>query len=200
MQLQRLSRLSDLIFAVAMTIMALTFEPLPMKEMTPQEVTTFLQEQLPSFAVYALTFIGIAFYWISHLHQFQYYKQTDTVHLWLTLLSLLFVVLLPYANDLSTIYDGIFIIQSFYSLSVAGVGIFSTAAWIYATHNRRLVDRELSDQTIRQIRQESYVEPVVSLLAIGGALIHPLGWVLTFIVGFPLIFLIQRLFQINDQV
>ena len=198
MQLQRLSRLSDIIFAVAMTIMALTFEPLPAKEMTPQEVTAFVQEQLPSFGVYILTFIVIAFYWISHLQKFRYYKEADIVHIWLTLLSLLFVVLLPYANDLSTIYDGIFVIQCFYSLSVAGVGIFSTAAWIYATQNRRLVDPDLSDRTIRQIRQESYVEPIVSLLAIGGALIHPLGWILTFIFGFPLIFLIQRLFQIKE--
>ena len=193
MELQRLSRLSDMIFAGAMTIMALTFEPLPHKEMTPQQIITFVQEQLPSLAVYILTFIGIAFYWITHLQQFRYYKQTDTVHIWLTLLSLLFVVLLPYANDLSTIYDGVFIIQCFYSLSVAGVGIFSTAAWIYGTRNRRLVSQDLSDVTIRQIRQESYVEPIVSLLAIGGALIHPLGWILTFIFGFPLIFLIQRL-------
>ena len=198
MQLQRLSRLSDIIFAGAMTLMALTFEPLPLKDMTPQEVSAFVQEQLPSFAVYVLTFIGIAFYWISHLQQFQYYKQTDVTHIWLTLLSLLFVVVLPYANDLSTVHDGVFVIQCFYSLSVAGVGIFSTAAWIYATQNRRLVAPELSDITIRRIRQETYAEPIVSLLAIGGALIHPWGWILTFILGFPLIFLIQRLFRIEE--
>ena len=105
---------------------------------------------------------------------------------------------LPYANDLSTVYDGVFLIQCFYSLSVAGVGIFSTASWIYATKNRRLVSPDLSDQAIRQIRQESYVEPIVSLLAIVGALIHPLGWILTFILGFPFIFLIQRLFRIEE--
>mgnify|MGYP001793850894 FL=1 len=198
MQLQRLSRLSDIIFAGAMTLMALTFEPLPLKDKTPQEVSVFVQEQLPSFAVYVLTFIGIAFYWISHLQQFQYYKQTDVTHIWLTLLSLLFVVVLPYANDLSTVHDGVFVIQCFYSLSVAGVGIFSTAAWIYATQNRRLVAPELSDITIRRIRQETYAEPIVSLLAIGGALIHPWGWILTFILGFPLIFLIQRLFRIEE--
>ena len=198
MQLQRLSRLSDIIFAGAMTLMALTFEPLPLKDKTPQEVSVFVQEQLPSFAVYVLTFIGIAFYWISHLQQFQYYKQTDVTHIWLTLLSLLFVVVLHYENDFSTVHDGVFVIQCFYSLSVAGVGIFSTAAWIYATQNRRLVAPELSDITIRRIRQETYAEPIVSLLAIGGALIHPWGWILTFILGFPLIFLIQRLFRIEE--
>ena len=190
MHIQRLARLSDLIFAVAMTLMALTFEPLPLKDMTPQEVTLFLQEQLPSLGVYALTFIVISFYWTSHLHQFQYYKRTDTVHLWLTLLSLLFVVLMPYANDLSSYYDTVLAVQVFYSLAAAGVGVFSTAAWIYATQNRRLVDNDLEEQTIRQILQESYVEPLVSLLAIFGAMIHPWGWAATFLL-IPVIFFAQ---------
>ncbi|MCG8367170.1 MAG: DUF1211 domain-containing protein [Pseudanabaenales cyanobacterium] len=67
MQLHRLARLSDLIFAVAMTLMALNFAPLPLQEMTPQEITAFLQQQLPSFGVFAITFLAIAFYWTSPL-------------------------------------------------------------------------------------------------------------------------------------
>ena len=190
MPIQRLARLSDLIFAVAMTLMALTFEPLPLKEISSQKVTLFLQAQLPSFGVYALTFVVIAFYWTSHLHQFKYYKRTDTVHIWLTLLSLLFVVVMPYANDLSSYYDRVFAIQVFYSLVAAGIGVFSTATWIYATQNRRLVDDDLDDRTICQIRQESYVEPFVSLLAILGALIHPWGWAATFLL-IPVILVVQ---------
>ncbi|MGD1907850.1 MAG: TMEM175 family protein [Leptolyngbyaceae cyanobacterium] len=199
MELQRLARLSDLIFAVAMTLMALTFDPLPLKEMTAQEFTGFLKEQLPSFGSYIFTFIAISFYWTSHLHQFKHYKQTDSIHLWLVLLSLLFVVFLPYANDLLNFYDSVSAIQVFYSLSVGGVGIFATAAWIYATQNRRLVDPELSDQTIRKVRQESYAEPLVALLAIGGALIHPFGWTVTFFVGLPLVFIVQAVAQKKIQ-
>ena len=188
--IQRLARLSDLIFAVAMTLMALTFETLPLKDMTSQEVLKLLQEQLPSFAVYALTFIIISFYWITHLHQFKHYKQTDTIHIWLTLLSLLFVVSMPYANELSNFYDSVFVVQVFYSLVAAGIGIFSTAAWIYATQDRRLVDKSLEAEKIRQIRQESYVEPLVSLLAIFGAMIHPWGWAATFLL-IPVVAFIQ---------
>ena len=188
--IQRLARLSDLIFAVAMTLMALTFETLPLKDMTSQEVLKLLKDQLPSFGVYALTFIIISFYWITHLHQFKHYKQTDTIHIWLTLLSLLFVVLMPYANELSNFYDSVFAVQVFYSLVAAGIGIFSTAAWIYATQDRRLVDKSLETQKICQIRQESYVEPLVSLLAIFGAMIHPWGWAATFLL-IPVVAFIQ---------
>jgi uncharacterized membrane protein len=188
--IHRLARLSDLIFAVAMTLMALTFDSFPPMKMTPQEVTQFLQAQLPDLGVYALTFVTIGFNWTTHLNQFKYYKSTDTIHLWLTLFSLLFVVLMPYANALSTYFGSVFAVQVFYSLTAASIGLFSTAAWIYATRCRRLVAPDLDARTIHQIRQESYVEPLIFLLAIAGALIHPWGWFATFLL-IPVIQLVQ---------
>lgn len=197
LSIQRLTRLSDLIFAVAMTVMALTFETIPPDDLSAQQVTDLLQAQLPGLGTYALTFIVIAFYWTSHLHQFKYYERTDTIHLWLTLLSLLFVVLLPYANALSNGYDTVFAVQVFYSLVAAGVGLFSTAAWVYATQDRRLVSENLDAQIIREVRQESYVEPVVSVLAIAGALIHPWGWAATFLL-IPVILVVQSKMNSNN--
>ena len=194
--IHRLARLSDLIFAVAMTLMALTFDSFPSTKMAPHEVTQFLQTQLPDLGVYALTFITIGFNWTTHLNQFKYYKSTDTIHLWLTLFSLLFVVLMPYANALSNYFGSVFTVQVFYSLTAASIGLFSTAAWIYATQYRRLVAPDLDAQTIRQIRQQSYVEPSIFLLAIAGALIHPWGWFATFL----LIPIIQFVQSQNQQI
>lgn len=194
--IHRLARLSDLIFAVAMTLMALTFDSFPPTKMTPQEVAQFLQAQLPDLGVYALTFITIAFYWTNQLNQFKYYKSTDTIHLWLTLFSLLFVVLMPHVNALSSYFGSVFAVQVFYSLTAASIGLFSTAAWIYATQGRRLVAPDLDAQAIRQIRQESYVEPSIFLLAIAGALIHPWGWFATFL----LIPVIQFVQSQNQQI
>lgn len=188
--IHRLARLSDLIFAAAMTLMALTFDSFPPTKMTPQEVTQFLQAQLPDLGIYALTFIAIGYNWTIHLNQFKYYKSTDITHLWLTLFSLLFVVLMPYANALSNYFGSVFAVQVFYSLTAASIGLFSTAAWIYATQDRRLVAPDLDAQTIRQIRQESYVEPSIFLLMIAGALIHPWGWFATFLL-IPVIQFVQ---------
>ncbi|MEM8614752.1 MAG: hypothetical protein AAGF93_22280 [Cyanobacteria bacterium P01_H01_bin.105] len=50
------------------------------------------------------------------------------------------------------------------------------------------------------IRQGSYSEPIILLLAMGGAWLHPPGWTATLVVGFPLIFLIQSLFQEPDDI
>ncbi|NEQ97730.1 MAG: DUF1211 domain-containing protein [Cyanothece sp. SIO2G6] len=199
MPIQRLTRLSDIVFAVAMTILALVFDPISAEQMSPDALTELLLQQLPSIGVYAITFVTIGFYWFTHVHQFKYYQTTDAIHTFLSLFSLVFVVLLPYASELSEFHDGVFAIQVFYSLVAAGVGIFSSAAWIYGTQNRRLVDNNLPDVTIRHIRRESFTEPLIALLAIAGAWLAPWGWSVTFLVGFPLAFFIQAQLSSKDS-
>ncbi len=159
--------------------------------MSPEEITKLLLQQIPSIDVYIITFVTIAFYWLNHVHQFKYYQKTGAIHTFLSLLSLMFIVILPYASSLSELYNSTFAIHVFYSLSAAGVGIFSTTAWIYGTQNRHLVSNTLSNETIRHIRQEGYMEPLISLLAIAGAWLAPWAWSATFIVGLPIAFLIQ---------
>ena len=169
MPIQRLARLSDIIFAVAMTILAIVFDPVLLDNIPSETASQVLFQQLPDLGIYALTFITLAFYWFTHVNQFKHYQKTDAVHTFLSLFALLFVVLLTYASDLSEAYEGVFAINLFYSLTAIGVGIFSSAAWIYGTQNRRLVAPELSDETIRHVRKESYIEPIIYLLAIGAA-------------------------------
>mgnify|MGYP001796697482 CR=1 FL=1 len=191
MPIQRLARLSDIIFAVAMTILAIVFAPVSLDDISPDAAAQVLLQQLPGLWSFSLTFITQAFYWCTHVNQFKYYQKTDAVHTFLTLFALLFVVLFTYASDLLGAYEGIFAINLFYSLAAIGVGVFSTSAWIYATHNRRLVAPELSDETIRHVRQESYIEPTIYLLAIGADWLVSWGWSITVTLGFPIAFLIQ---------
>ena len=191
MPIQRLARLSDIIFAVAMTILAIVFDPVLLDDVSPETAPKVLLQQLPGLGIYALTFITLAYYWFTHVNQFKHYQKTDTVHTFLSLFGLLFVVLFTYASDLSEAYEGVFAIDLFYSLAAIGVGIFSTAAWIYGTQNRRLVAPDLSDEAIRHIRQESYIEPSIYLLAIGAGWLVPWGWGITVMLGFSIAFLIQ---------
>lgn len=195
MPIQRLTRISDIIFAVAMTILAIIFDPVPLDDISPATAVQLLWQQLPGIGIYALTFITLAFYWFTHVHQFKYYQKTDAVHTFLSLFALLFVVLFTYASDLLGLYEGVLVINVFYSLTAIGVGIFSTAAWIYGTQNRRLVASDLSDETIRDVRQESYIEPTIYLLAIGAGFLVPWGWSITVALGFPIAFLLQAYFS-----
>ena len=191
MPIQRLARLSDIIFAVAMTILAIVFDPVSVDNLSRETAAQVLVQQLPGMGIYVLTFITLAFYWFTHVHQFKHYQKTDAVHTFLTLFALLFVVLFTYASDLLGAYEGVFEINLFYSLAAIGVGVFSSATWIYGTQNRRLVAPDLSNKTIRHLRQESYIEPSIYLLAIGAGWLVSWGWSTTVTLGFPIAFLIQ---------
>lgn len=55
MPIERLTRLSDIVFAVAMTLLALFFDPLPEPSGVSQNITELLLSQLPDFGVYVIS-------------------------------------------------------------------------------------------------------------------------------------------------
>lgn len=173
--LHRLELLSDLIFGISMTIMVLTFD-FPPEHLDRQGLLEFLTAQLPSFGIYVVSFVLVAFYWASHLEQFKYYRKTDSIHIWLQLLSLLFIILVPYSNDLLSYYPNDYLVQVIYSLVIFFVGILSFFNWRYATGDRKLVSKTISDAEIAKISRQSLIEPCVMLLAIAVGWIHPYAW------------------------
>ena len=143
--LLRLERVSDGIFLLAMMLMVLQFD-LPDLEgqLSAGQLREFLLSQLPALYIYFETFILIAFYWLSNLNQFKFYQKTDSTHTWLNLLSLMFVVLVPYTNNLSSLDPLNSDAQVFYSINLFLVGFLSCLSWWYGTTNNRLVNEDLA--------------------------------------------------------
>ena len=153
--------------------------------MSARQVRDFLFSQLPALYIYLGTFILIAFYWLSNLAQFKHYRKTDSVHLWLNLLSLMFVVIIPYTNDLSSLYSVNVSVQIFYSLNLLLVGLLSCLSWWYGASNHRLINPDLDSNSIIYIGLEGIIEPVVCLLTIVVSLINPIYWEWTFLLIIP---------------
>ncbi|NET59306.1 MAG: DUF1211 domain-containing protein [Symploca sp. SIO2E6] len=180
--LHRLQILTDGIFVLTMTLMILQFDPPDLnQQMTNREIQNFLFAQFPALGIYIISFLLVAFYWVAHLERFQHYQRTEQPHIWLQLLSLMFLVLVPYSNELSTLYTLNFPVQVFCSLNLFLVGIFSYCSWTYATHNHRLVAADLDSGFINSLKKKNLIEPLVSLLAIIPASINPSFWGLTFL-------------------
>ena len=182
--LLRLQQFSDSIFVLAAALMVLQFDiPNPKVQMGDAEVGRFLLEQLPTLSVYLGTFLLLALYWMQRLEQFKHCQRTDTTHLWLNLLALMFVVLVPYANILAIRYETTPVVQILYSSVFLLVGIFSSLSWLYASQGNRLVAPDPG--LYRLIAIESAIEPGVCALAIGMALVAPVVWSLTFLALLP---------------
>ena len=188
----RLQILADVIFALSMVYMASAFD-LPDTDIvdSPRKLTSFLKEQLPVVLIYVTSFVLVAVYWMKHLEHFSYLRRTNISHLWLQILFLAMVVIIPYSNGLSSAAPDTFAFQTFYSINMFLVGLFSLLSWIYATRNRRLTEPDLKPSTIRHLRNEAMVEPAIALVSIGVAWLSPRLWELTLML-IPVAFFAQK--------
>ncbi len=190
--LKRLWNMTDLIFALGMTLMVLTIElPRIGEEMSDKQVTYELFKQLENMFIYLITFIIMAIYWVKNVDHGKHLQKTSTSHLMYSLLYFAFILLLPFANQMMSVFPDNFSIRAFYSIDMFLAGVFSFLAWSYATHDHRLVSSELDQGTITQIKKDLLTEPVIGLVAMLMAWVKPLLWDLTFL-AIPVFFFFRN--------
>ncbi len=177
----RINTLTDCIFAITMIATFFFIESPPDSlPLTDDAVFKYLLAQREVVTTALVTFMLMGFYWVSNHNQSRYMKETDMVHVWLTMVYLMCVALLPFPSALSMRFTDSRAAQIFYSLDIFFIGLLSYVRWTYATRNRRLVEPDLDSTAISRIGRETLIEPCGALLSIGGALIHTYCWQFSF--------------------
>jgi uncharacterized membrane protein len=91
----RLEAFSDGVFAVAITVLALTLAvPVPGQVSLGRQLT----DHWPSFAAFAISFLTIGIIWVNHHTLFKNFAKIDRTLLFINLLLLFFVVTIPFAT------------------------------------------------------------------------------------------------------
>jgi uncharacterized membrane protein len=91
----RLEAFSDGVFAVAITVLALTLAvPAPGHLSLGRQ----LSDHWPSFAAFAISFLTIGIIWVNHHSLFKNFAEIDRTLLFLNLMLLFFVVTIPFAT------------------------------------------------------------------------------------------------------
>jgi len=182
--LERLVFFSDAVMAIAITLLAIELK-LPEGELLRDSagLAEHLLEMRGKFLGFLISFMVIGLYWVAHHWLFSYIRRYDVSLLWLNLLFLLGITFLPFATSLLGNYLILSLARTVYASTVAFIGLASTALWIYATRNRRLVDRDLDARLIRRVTLRSLIPPLLFLLSIPLARLAPgltlLLWSLT---------------------
>jgi uncharacterized membrane protein len=172
--IQHLARLSDCVFALAMAITFMGFElPETLSLLTASEINQFLIGQLKSLGIYIITFILLAFYWINHTQQFNYFKRTNETHLFIYSLYLMSLLVIPFSNDLAFRQFNNPFAKIWFSTNICLIGFLSFTSWIYATYHHQLVDKNLDRHVIRSIQVKALIEPLCALMSIPVALANP---------------------------
>ena len=99
---QRLESFSDGVFAIVITLLVLNVHLDRDQELTLQTLANLGPEML----AFALTFVIVGVYWVSHHSMMHMIKAVDRWLLWLNLLLLLAVVFIPFPAYLLGRYVG----------------------------------------------------------------------------------------------
>jgi uncharacterized membrane protein len=188
----RVEALTDGVFAIAMTLLVLNLDvTVPIKGASPSELHDALGSLWPHFLHYVESFLLLSVFWIKNHQQFHFIRRCDQPLMWLSLLSLLFVCLLPFTTSLVSDYGNVPMAAIIFEVNLFAAGFVYYLQWRHATHGRRLVDASLDAKIIAAYRRTSLLTPIMSFAAIGLSFFSPrMGTGLYFLI--PLILVIMR--------
>ena len=165
--LARVQLLSDFIFASAMTIMVLNFDmPSDFDISSEDDLLKYFAEQREALLTYAISFLLVFIYWMKHLEHFSYITKTSSGHVWLQAFFLMSLMIVPVTNTVYSTFPDHPRAGTAYCVTVIMVGLFSYLSWRYATKEHRLVDPDMDQALINDLRHETLVEPIAASIAI----------------------------------
>jgi len=187
--LERLTALSDGVFAVAMTLLVLDLRA-PAAELIHSETDlwTALGNIAPRLLTYAMSFLTLGIFWVGQQVQLNMLTRSNRDYTWLQLGFLLTITLVPFTTALLAeflTYRAALIVYWF-NILIIGVAIY--ASWKYA-QSAGLVKPEIPREI--QIALDRRVIIAQSLYAVGAALcFFSTWWSIGFIVTVQLIYAI----------
>jgi uncharacterized membrane protein len=134
-EVARIAAFSDGVFAIAITLLALQLE-IPSSDSV--DVWAAIQDLWPNFLSFAISFAVIGAYWVAHHRLYSVINRYDARLLWLNLLSLFFIVIMPFTTALVGEHGDQDASVIVYALTVALAGFANTGMALYALGGRRL--------------------------------------------------------------
>lgn len=165
----RIEAFSDGIFAIAMTLLVLQIS---VPEIPQALVAIELPRKLLSLwpgklLSYAVSFVLIGIYWVTHHITFHHIKRSDPVLLWLNILFLMCVSFIPFPTSLIGQYAHQQLTVIIYSSTLGVTGLVSQLLWWYATSDHRLVDSDINPRVVSLITRRNLTPVFIYLLSIG---------------------------------
>ena len=138
---ERLAALSDGIFGVAMTLLAIDLR-LPASEFIHSE-QDFLHALLlisPEILVYLMSFLTLGIFWVGQQSQLNHLRRSDARLTWIHLAFLFAVTLTPFSTKILREYRGYRSALIAYWVNILIFGVILYASWGYATRAGLLKD------------------------------------------------------------
>jgi uncharacterized membrane protein len=138
MDTRRVEAFSDGVYAIAITLLVLTFD-VPGRDEPLQHA---LLHQWPSYAAYAVSFLTVGIMWTNHHTVMQQIGRVDRTFLLVTVFNLMFVAFVPYPTRVVAKFintDDRRAAALFYGITFTCTALSWAALWFYAALGNRLI-------------------------------------------------------------
>ena len=164
----RIEALCDGIFAIAMTLLVVSFGEVGQwgKAMSEEQLRKLVFSLLPDFIYYLQSFIILGAFWIEHHHQFHYIKHTDIRLLFINIFAFIFVAIIPLSTMIVGDYGHTRIAALLFEANLLLAGLCFYIHWRYASSRRGMLDPDVDKKTIQFYNRKNLVVPIVSVIAI----------------------------------
>lgn len=180
---ERINALNDGVFAIVITLLVLE---LKIPDIPPDLVATqlprALQEAGPKVLSHIVSFVVLGIYWVGQHNIFMHIKRHNRVLLWLNIFFLLCVASMPFPTGLVVRYGQQQICVVIYAATLIITGLALDLLWWYASHNCRLVDKNIDPNLVAFVHRRILLAPLIYLLAIGVSFVSLLAAKLLFVV------------------
>lgn len=186
LQLQRLARMVDVVFAIIIWRVFISFPRPSAEQFNLEHLGPFLVNNIGGFA---LVIIGIAvtiIYWIQNNQLLGNLQSTNSRHTVLTILQLFFLLLFLLSLRLGIELGASDLTRAFESFAAALVGIAACWAWGYAIKDHRLLWPEVTEQYAYRLRDRILAEPITAIMTIPFAFVGPILWEVSWL-SYPLV-------------
>jgi uncharacterized membrane protein len=165
---ERLIFLVDGVFAITMTLLVLELRP---PELDVTNLAAALWAMLPRLYIYLIAFYSIANHWVVHQRMFRHITGMDTTMLWLTILSLLFITLIPAATALVGRFPGEELAVACFSATSFFQALSVCLFWAYVVRKQKQFASN-SDPRLLTVTYQVWI-----IIAIGWLISIPLGFI-----------------------
>ncbi len=174
--LKRIVALTDAVYAFSMTLLASHLD-VPNGLHSGNQVNHYLFNLIPDIAVYALGFLVMGFFWYLNNRAFETIVEVDSWFIWLNILHLMTVAFMPFPTAVLGQY---FLAQvpeaiALYSFSLGLLSFTFSLLYMYAAYKHRLINKKVSEATLRYQRWRGVTSWVPLFIASAAAFVSVLA-------------------------
>ena len=188
----RIESFSDGVFAIAITLLVLEIK-VPHLSGNARDLAFELLHLWPSYFAYVFSFVMIGIHWVQHHYVFKLYERSDHNFALLNGLYLMCIAFVPFPTGVLARYVADPAVQKtaivFYAVGLFLPALAYVLIWLYATHNHRLVHRNLDNDFITHLTRRYLSTIALYFMAVLLSVWHALAG-LALCVGLTLTYLL----------